>query len=354
MRIFYTFLFSAACLAAGAQQTFLVEHFDYPAGAPLTMHGWTAHSASGTSPILVSEQGLSMQKTMYAGNNLGRAALVINNGSDENKPFNKWVPQPAEGQPAAHTYASFMIKPNGPIPPGGIGASPYPYFFHFAQYSNIDNPVFTSISTAFRARTFILPGTEPNTFRLNLSFNQNEPDSTLVTGNLNAAETHLIVVKYSSVPGANNDLVSLFVFKDGEDISKEPEKPTIGPLTGTSTDITVQAIALRQYMPDQNVIVDGIIVRDHWDLTSPATSTRDRRFIDAFKVFPNPAPRGFINLSTGEPGSMLVRVHDVSGKVLLQQWVEDGLLDISRLQKGMYVLHAMQDNRNYSHKIIVH
>jgi hypothetical protein len=67
MRIFYTFLFSAGFFAAGAQHTFLVEHFDYPAGAPLTMHGWTAHSASGTSPILVSEAGLSMEKNHVCG-----------------------------------------------------------------------------------------------------------------------------------------------------------------------------------------------------------------------------------------------------------------------------------------------
>lgn len=352
MRNFYASLIFACCTAVYGQTTFLAENFDYPAGAEIGFHGWTAHSAAGQNSIMVSNEGLSMNTTPYAGNGIGRAALVINNGSDENKPFSAWVPQPADGQPPVHTYASFLLKPNGQIPEAT--GTTRPYFFHFAEYSDPDNPEFTSISTAFRARTFIYPGTLPNTFRMNLSFNENEPNPANQTNNYNSAETHLIVVKYTSIAGADNDLVSLYVFKDGDNISTEPSTPTIGPLPGTNRDVILQAVALRQYQADQNVIVDGIIVRDHWDLTSTVSSLNDIALFSSFKVFPNPVRDGFINISTDNLSDMMVRVQDISGRVLIQKTITDGRLNVSSLNKGVYFLNIIQDGQALGQKIIVH
>jgi hypothetical protein len=177
------------------QKTLLVENFDYDAGAQLRENGWNPHSGIETSPITVSSDGLSLLSTDYAGNGIGRAALVINNGADENKPFTSYVEQPADGESPKHTYASFLVKPNGEIPEAT--GNTRPYFFHFGQYQDPENPDFSSLSTAFRARTFIYPGTLPNTFRMNLSFNENAPDEANLTGNFNSNNVHLVVVKYT-------------------------------------------------------------------------------------------------------------------------------------------------------------
>lgn len=351
MRNLYVLLIFLLPAAAFSQTTFLVENFDYNAGAEIGFHGWTAHSGAGTSPILVSTDGLSMSTTMYAGNGIGRAALVINNGSDENKAFSSWVPQPADGQPPVHTYASFLLKPNGEIPE--ITGTIRPYFFHFGEYSDPENPEPTSLSTAFRARTFIYPGTVPGTFRMNLSFNENEPNPDNQTGNYNSAQTHLVVVKYTSIAGDDNDLVSLFVFKNGDDISSEPATPTIGPLTGTNRDVILQAVSLRQYQAEQNVIVDGIIVRDHWNLTGTVSSVSSNRLDAPFKVFPNPVQNGILNISTDRLSDMQVRVQDVSGRVLLQKTITDGRLDLHALRKGVYLLQVVQGDQVFAHKIIV-
>lgn len=352
MRNLILLLIFAFAGTAHGQTTFLVENFDYDAVTEIGFQGWTAHSGAGTNPILVSSEGLSMSTNMYAGNGIGRAALVINNGSDENKAFSASVPQPADGAAPVHTYASFLVKPNGAIPEA-MGTT-RPYFFHFAQYQEPDMPDPTSISTAFRARTFIYPGTLPNTFSLNLSFNQNEPDIANRTGNYNSDQTHLLVVKYTSIAGADNDLVSLYVFKEGDNIATEPATPTIGPLTGTNMDITLQAVALRQYMDDQNVIVDGIIVRDHWNMTGNTSSVNSNALDASLKVYPNPVNNGIINISTAQPGALEVRLHDMSGRTLVQQITADGSVDVSSLNKGVYLLHVIQDKQAFTRKLIVH
>lgn len=351
MRNLYLFLAMFIGASAYGQTTFLEENFDYDSVVEIRTHGWSAHSAGGTNPILVSAEGLSLPNTMYAGNNIGRAAWVINNGSDENKPFNAWVPQPADGEPNTHTYASFLMKPIGEIPVAVDNTRPY--FFHFGEYNDIENPEFTDLSTAFRARTFIYPGTVPNTFQLNLSFNQNEPDPINQTGNYSSDEVHLIVLKYTSIAGEENDEVSLYVFSDGDDISAEPSSPTIGPLTGTNRDVVLQAVSMRQFQDSQNVMVDGIIVRDHWDMTGGSTSTSERTVSTDMKVFPNPVQVGEINISTGFQGQMDVRIHDITGRTIQAGTITDGRMNISGLSQGAYFVNVQQGGRAFIQKLIV-
>ena len=352
MKNLYVLLFVFSMVSAYGQTTYLTEHFDYDADVEIRIHGWAAHSASDQNPIKTSSEGLAMSSTMYAGNGIGRAALVINNGSDENKAFSSWVQQPADGESPVHTYAALLIKPNGPIPEAT--GNTRPYFFHLVEYSDTDNPEPTSISTAHRARTFIYPGTLPNTFRLNLSFNQNEPDPANQTNNFNSTETHLIVLKYTSIAGADNDEASLYVFKDGDDITSEPATPTIGPLAGTNRDVILQAVALRQYQDEQNVIVDGLIVKDHWDFLDKTSSLNDGAFEAGLKVFPNPVSEGLINIATATPGAMQVRAFDVAGKLVAHTTILDGQLDVSAWSKGMYFLSIIQGPKAYSHKLVVY
>jgi hypothetical protein len=350
MRVFYTLIFASCTLMATSQKTFLEEHFDYDLGSQLREYGWTPHSAGGTNPILVSSEGLEMPNTNYAGNGIGNAAWVINNGSDENKPFNEWVYPPEGDEPPKHTYASFLIKPLGDIPEAT--GTTRPYFFHFGEYNDIENPEFSDLSTAFRARTFIYPGTSLNTFRLNLSFNQNEPDPINETGNYDASQVHLIVLKYTSIAGDENDEVSLYVFKDGDDISSEPTTPTIGPLKGTNRDVVLQAVALRQYQDDQNVIVDGIIVRDYWDLEGPSTSTSEIHQWGQVKVFPNPAGSQ-VNIETASSNIMDARVLDVNGRVSLHETLNQATLDVSSLTSGLYILQILQDGQMFYQKLMI-
>lgn len=252
MKKLYTICFIAiAYLAVGQNTTYLIENFDYPALDSLTNNGWFAHSAAGTNPILVNDSGLSWNS--YIASNIGNAAAVTNTGEDINKPLPSNIDSGA-------VYTSFLVKINAPFPESGEG-----FFFHYGFYTNglTPNAGFSNISTAFRARTHVARGTDPDTqFKLGLSFNTGDP--TDVTTDLNIGETYLVVVKYEFIE-SSNDSVSLFVFAEGDNISSEPATPDLGPMAGTAADaLAIQAVALRQYNSNQDVVVDGIVVKNYW------------------------------------------------------------------------------------------
>lgn len=243
-----------------AQNVFLVEHFNYTQGTALQSNGWNAHSAGTTNPIQVANGGLAWAQTPYLGSGIGNAALVNNNGSDENRPLSAYVD-------SGNVYVSFLMRVNGAVTSTNAG-----FFFHIGAYSNAATPVFTAVSTAFRARTFIAPGATAAKFRLGLAFNlaavPTAPGD--LTNDLDTGTTYLVVVKYQFVPGALNDSVSLFVFTDGANIATEPAAPAIGPLAGTAADMDIaQYVALRQYNAGQNITVDGIIAQDAWAMVLP-------------------------------------------------------------------------------------
>ena len=279
------YLAVTATIGGYAQNPLLVEHFNDTANAPLTNLGWYAHSAATTSPQVVVSPGLSLTQTAYPGSGVGNAGGVLNNGQDVNKPFSANVD-------TGSVYTSFLVKANGTVVNG--------YFFHYAEYSNIATPNYTSITTAFRARTFVLPGTNPATqFKLGLTFN-NSTITGDTTSNLTIGTTYLVVVRYKCVAGAANDEVSLWVLADGSSIASLPAVPTIGPLTGTAADLTaVQGIALRQYAAGQNVIVDGIIAGRTFAFTPPPPATKNVTFnVDMNQVtqsFTTPEVNGLWN-----------------------------------------------------------
>ena len=279
------YLALTATIGGYAQNPLLIEHFNDTANAPLTNLGWYAHSAATTSPQVVVSPGLSLAQTAYPGSGVGNAGGVLNTGQDVNKPFSANVD-------TGSVYTSFLVKANGTVVNG--------YFFHYAEYTNIATPNYTSITTAFRARTFVLPGTNPATqFKLGLTFN-NSTITGDTTSNLTIGTTYLVVVRYKCVTGAANDEVSLWVLADGSSIATLPAVPTIGPLTGTAADLTaVQGIALRQYAAGQNVIVDGIIAGRTFAFAPPPPATKNVTFnVDMNQVtqtFTTPEVNGLWN-----------------------------------------------------------
>jgi len=242
------------CSLAFAQVPLLVEDFTYMAGDAIKDHDWTAHSAASTSPILVTDPGLTFAG--YVGSNIGLAAGLNNNGQDVNKTFTS--------QTSGSLYTSFLVNSTLNTGEGG-------YFFMYRD---------EEAGTAFRARTFIKP--ETGKMRIGFSFNASAYLDSIPTL-LNFGETYLFVVKYTIVDGAENDNVSLYVFKAGDDFTTEPAVPTLGPLTATHTtptdpltplgpDINANEIALRQFESAQKITVDGFRVKTAWDLTQDETA----------------------------------------------------------------------------------
>jgi len=261
-KLYILTLFCFMALTGFGQGTLLTENFNYPADSLLRSNGWFSHSASTTNPLRVSNGGLSWTTTAYLGSGIGNAAAVRNTGSDENRPFSSFVN-------SGNVYSSFLLRVDSTV-----SATDTSYFFHIGQYGNLTTPVFTTISTGFRGRTFVLPGTNSSNFKIGLSFNTNSAQGGITTQNFNIGQTYLVVVKYIFVPGALNDSVSLYVFQDGDNIAQEPATPTVGPMAGTAADLDfAQLVALRQYSSTQRITVDGIIVRQNWNLQPAPVQT---------------------------------------------------------------------------------
>ena len=280
-------------MGAYAQNPLLVEHFNDTTNALLTNMGWYAHSGGTTNAVAVVSPGLSWTQTAYPGSSVGNAGGVVNTGQDVNKPL-------ASNVDTGAVYTSFLLKANGTVATS--------YFFHYGEYTNIAAPSYSSVSTAFRARTFVLPGTDPATqFKLGLTFN-NSTVTGDTTANLTIGTTYLVVVKYQFVSGTANDEVSLWLFEDGDNIASLPATPTIGPLTGTAADLTaVQAVVLRQGAAGQNVIVDGIITDTTFGF-APAPVNHNVTFqVDMNQVtagFTTPEVNGFWNNWCGNCNAM--------------------------------------------------
>lgn len=344
-KLYLLTLLGAFLGSAKAQTTLLTENFDYPAGAQLRDHGWNPHSGAATNPQTVAASGLTLGNTVYFGNGIGNAALVNNTGADENRPF-------SANRDSGDVYASFLLKTTGPITTDGSG-----FFFHFATYSNTTTPDYTSVSTAFRARTFIATGSTAAAFRLGLTFNSATVPSTVgvdVTNDLDTAKTYLVVVKYSFVSGPDNDQVSLFVFEEGDTLRNEPATPTLGPYGGSAVDATVlQGVALRQYNADQKVMIDGIYVRDHWLLQPANTSVQDAAFGAQLEMYPNPYTGGTLYIKSQQDAPLKARLVDLTGRTLLETEVRDGQINLPTQTAGLYFLQLEQAGKMAIKKLVI-
>lgn len=342
--ILFLSLFTLALNAQG-QSLLLSENFDYPGGAPLRDHGWYVHSGGTTNPITVTTSGLSLGATPYFGNAVGRAALVNNTGADENRPL-------SVSRDTGSVYASFLVKTSGEITTDGSG-----YFFHFVEYSNPSAPVYTAISTAHRARTYITVGSTPANFRLGLTFNSATVPSAVgvdVTNDLDTSKTYLVVVKYTFVSGADNDQVSLFVFENGDTLANEPATATLGPFGGTAADVgQIQGVALRQFNAAQKVIVDGIYVRDNWLLQPDNTSVTSNDFNKGVRIYPNPLTEGPLYISSENNAEMTALLTDIQGKQVLLRTVSNGKIELPPLPQGVYTLQLEQKGQLATKRLII-
>jgi hypothetical protein len=331
------------------QSNYLVENFNYTAAGLLTDNGWTAHSGGTTNAVAVNPTGLSW--ATYIGSGVGNAALVNNTGQDVNKPLDGFITQ-------GSVYASFLFKPSGAI----TSTSTSNYFFHFLKYTNEAAPVFTSINSAFRARTFVLQGTDPLTqFKLGLNFNAADFISpSNVTGDLDINATYLVVVKYTFVDGAANDTASLYVFAEGQSIAAEPAVPTVGPVVGTGDPVApdlnvIQGIALRQNSAGQNCIVDGIYVRTVWDLTNAGNPLSVDSFAtnNTVKVYPNPVVNQMVTISSSLAGEKEVTLFDLNGRMLLQKTMTSDELELTSVSKGIYLLQTKIGTFTTTNKLVI-
>ena len=341
MKKLYTLVFFLTTSIMLGQSNYLVENFNYTAATPLTSNGWNKHSGT-TNPILVSDAGLTFSG--YIGSGVGNAALVNNSGEDLNKPFGADIN-------SGSVYASFLVSVTA--------TAPLVYFFHLGYYAAPTAPVYTALSTAFRARTYIAPGADPATqFKLGLAFNASTATQG-ETSNLTIGQTYLVVVKYKFITTSDyNDEVSLFVYSTTDAIpTSEPATPTLGPFTNTLSSGTtpaptadapvLQAVVLRQDNTSQRITVDGIYVRTVWNLVDAGTVLSTNNFaLSPISLYPNPVVSVLnLNINSNLVNQPYVII-DGLGRVVLNGKLNEveNTINVEQLSKGIYYLKLSDNN----------
>jgi hypothetical protein len=291
-------------------QTLLTENFSYPEGSTLTSNGWIAHSGEGTNPVKVHSSGLAFSG--YASSNIGLSAILNNTGEDVNRSFTTVT--------SGSVYCALLVK---------VNACDNEYFFHMAG---------SAVGTNYKGRIYA-DGTG-TTFNFGLSkgtgnvvYTSGSPFTTGVT--------YLLILKYTIVEGASNDIVSLFIVP-GSIPATEPSSPSLGPLTDATTpDLTnVGSIALRQNSALQSIIVDGIRVSQRWeDAVGALTTDPDGPEQTLPVIYPVPATD---ELTISYSRSIKsIEIFDISGRNVVSK--NDGLTDpvripVKHLKPGLYIL----------------
>ena len=90
-------------------------------------------------------------------------------------------------------------------------------------------------------------------------------------------------------------------------------------------------------------------------MTVEFTAVDDLALDNSLSVFPNPAHDVLnVSLKTPAPNSSLLRLFDATGKeVLRQEFVENEVLKVGHLAKGIYLVQVSIEDKEIAKKIVL-
>ena len=284
------------------------ENFDYPISDSLNgIHGgWVSHSGTGQFPPKVADFGLAYSG--YINSDLGNAVQLISQGED----INKKIANAADSVVSGSVYVSFLVQVDT--------AKTGDYFLHLGQYA------FNSVS-AQRCRVYVKAASLGSS---NIAFGLFKGSSTTVTNPVYTdtssymiGETHLIVLKYTFVPGAANDYCNMWI---DPDLSGAEPAPMLTDSSYTVSDLnSASTIALRQgtWATSPSVIVDGIRFAKAWNSITAITAVKNENkqvSVTGFQLnqnYPNPFnPDTKISYNLSHAGNTQVVIYDVLGRMV--------------------------------------
>jgi hypothetical protein len=227
----------SASTAADPGVLLFEENFDYTASSYLTSHGWTAHSAGGTSPVQVTTPGLT--SSGYASGNIGNAITLATSGEDLNRTFTS--------QPTGSTiYYSALVN----VASAQTGG----YFLHLAL-----SPVATTFGGCIWAKTDGAGG-------VLFSVSPSTTAPSTYTGSYSLSTTYLLVVRYTF--NSSSQTADLFI--NPSLTSALPGTPDATTTVATSGPSNIGGVCLRQGSSSSApvVTIDGIRVGTSWGVVS--------------------------------------------------------------------------------------
>ncbi len=239
--------------AASHAQSLLLDNFNYVAGTALTANGWSQIGTSATTPVTISASNLT--RPNYPGAS-GNAVTLATSGQDVGRGF---VTSPSSGK----VYAAFLVNVASAQTSGD----------YVAGLST------SAASTSFAGRVYVRSSAGGIQFGLSKTSTGGTTGRSPVyaAGEYAVNTTYLLVVTYTFVDGANNDMVVLNVLAAGDPIATEPATPT---LSDPVTDVDLSSAGgffLRQGSASAapSMTIDGVRVGTSWNEAVLATQTVD-------------------------------------------------------------------------------
>ncbi|MBS1551071.1 MAG: T9SS type A sorting domain-containing protein [Bacteroidetes bacterium] len=232
--VFILFVFTLTSASTFAQ--FMDENFEYNCNDLITGHGWVAFSGIGVNPMRVCCPGLEFPcYTCITGN----AVCMNSTGEDAYKYLTRKIN-------TGSLYIMLMVNVSS--------AQDGDFFFHLG-----DSVVNNSNKIAR-----IYAKSVSGQIAFGLAKNNETPVYTPAI--YSTGTTYALLLKYTFVSGADNDLVSLNVFTDCPPID-EPI-PDLGPLGNGGNDLpNIGKVVLQQgaggHAP--TLVLDGICIDNTWD-----------------------------------------------------------------------------------------
>ena len=84
-----------------------------------------------------------------------------------------------------------------------------------------------------------------------------------------------------------------------------------------------------------------------------AQQVREKGDIEGFKLYPNPATQGKVNVVTGQSGPKTIRIYDVLGTPVLETTLLGTELNLNGLDAGVYLIQVFQREKVATRKLII-
>ncbi|WPR72128.1 T9SS type A sorting domain-containing protein [Flavobacterium sp. NG2] len=159
---------------------------------------------------------------------------------------------------------------------------------------------------------------------------------------------HLVVLSYDIATGKSD------LYIDPTVSATEPTSPSL-----TLTDGTVTSVGGFYIRQDSNAAtpptgIDEIRVTKTWaEAVGKVPLSVAKNDIEGLKVYPNPVTDGKLLISSASSDVKLVTFYNVLGSQVLEKEVTSGLLDVSSLPKGVYVLKITEAGKTSTRKVVI-
>lgn len=327
-------------------QNVLTDDFDYPPADSLENSGsWRRSGVDLPFNIKIVEPGLIYPG--YAGSGIGNCSQLENSGSGDVL-LNSFSSAITTGS----AYMSFMFQ---------VDQLPSTVTQGYSISFDVDG------STTENNTRLIIKRLTGNEFNLGI---QKIGSFDIEFSNLayRAGQTYLIVLKYTFVPGMDNDISELFVFEQGVP-SAEPAQSLAATSSGYDLDNQGEVSLSNNYAQSGlngiSAKIDGIRVGNSWEssVLHRLTIIADPDYTNNNKliIYPNPSENlSVIQFNTPISGQVKIGILDYTGKQILNlinEYMNAGDHEISVLTavlpKGIYICDFQLNNKSIEQKRFV-